>query len=89
VTMLPRLQKTMGNTKPEIYSEHEIAIWMDNEGLDYLVQHFMNPDHIEDPTFRQNFRDAKANLDRIEKRLSPHLEEGFDPDNPERCVLDK
>lgn len=76
------------NTKVH-YTEHQIALWMEDQGLDYLVQHFMDADHVEDPAMRLDFKAAKSILDRIERRLKPHLHENQDYEDEDYCILDK
>lgn len=75
-----------GSTK--FYSEHQIAMMMEQEGIGYLVQRYMSPDHIEDPELKATVITARQALDFIERRLSPHIYDEEERDDFDVCVLD-
>lgn len=38
---------------------------VENEGLDYAIQHYLSPSDIEDPTLKEIWTKAKIYLDKV------------------------
>ena len=52
------------------YSNDELRDIVENEGLGYAVQDYVNPEFIEDQDLREKWEQAKNLLDEIEEALN-------------------
>ena len=51
------------------YSKREVIDMIEQEGLEYLILYYLNPNDIEDEELRQSFVEAKKWLDKITDSL--------------------
>lgn len=61
----------------------EIAAVVDNEGLDYAIQHYLSSDRIADPELAKLWQDAAAALSAVSSYLEEHTTEGDAGDDEE------
>lgn len=52
-----------------LYSNEDLANIIENEGLGYAIQYYLNPEKIEDVEVRLAWANAKVLLDWLEKKL--------------------
>ncbi|PLS18965.1 hypothetical protein CVD28_00765 [Bacillus sp. M6-12] len=55
-------------------SIEQIANKVENEGLDYVIQHYISPEHIEDEELKELWTQAKDVLGKIQKKLDDCLD---------------
>jgi hypothetical protein len=65
------------------YSATAVADIVENEGLDYAIQHYIVSESITDPELSQLWEEARTVLNEIDKRLEDAKQERYDEDMPE------
>jgi hypothetical protein len=58
----------------DTYTIADVASIVEGEGLGYAIQHYLNPDKIEDEHLRQIWEEAYILLSEIDEILSPYYE---------------
>lgn len=56
------------------YTIEGVDMVIDDEGLDYAIQHYISSDNIADPELRKLWQRAKNALAEIESYIAEHLE---------------
>ena len=55
--------------KEKLYTNHEVANFVENEGLSYTIQHYLRHDKIKDKNLAAKWKAAEELLNEIEKDL--------------------